>query len=47
MQLLDTTAVGVRREKMHKLDDHIACAAAGLTGEHSCPFLFARNGKRA
>ena len=32
MQLLDTNAVGVRREKMYKLDDHICCAVAGLTG---------------
>jgi hypothetical protein len=31
-QLLDTHAVGVRREKMYKLDDHIACAVAGITG---------------
>lgn len=31
-QLLDTAAVGVRREKMYKLDDHIACAVAGITG---------------
>ena len=32
MQLLDTKAVGVRREKMYKLDDHVACAVAGMTG---------------
>jgi hypothetical protein len=31
-QLLDTHAVGVRREKMYKLDEHIACAVAGMTG---------------
>lgn len=31
-QLLDTNAVGVRREKMYKLDDHVCCAVAGLTG---------------
>ena len=31
-QLLDTNAVGVRREKMYKLDDHVACAVAGITG---------------
>ena len=31
-KLLDTKAVGVRREKMYKLDDHIACAVAGMTG---------------
>ena len=34
LQLLDTAAVGVRREKMYKLDDHIACAVAGLTGAY-------------
>ena len=33
MQLLDTKAVGVKREKMYKLDDHVACAVAGMTGE--------------
>lgn len=38
VQLLDTAAVGVRREKMYKLDDHIACAVAGLTGE-SCSVM--------
>lgn len=32
LQLLDTKAVGVRREKMYKLDDHIACVVAGITG---------------
>lgn len=32
LQLLDTNAVGVRKEKMYKLDDHIACAVAGITG---------------
>lgn len=32
MQLLDTNAVGVRREKMYKLDGHVACAVAGITG---------------
>jgi hypothetical protein len=32
VQLLDTKAVGVRREKMYKLDDHLACAVAGITG---------------
>ena len=31
-KLLDTGAVGVRREKMYKLDDHVACAVAGITG---------------
>ena len=24
--------MGVRREKMYKLDDHVACAVAGITG---------------
>lgn len=32
-KLLDTAAVGVRREKLYKLDDHIACAVAGLTAD--------------
>lgn len=32
-QLLDTHAVGVRREKMYKLDDHVACAVAGITAD--------------
>lgn len=32
-KLLDTNAVGVKREKMYKLDDHIACAVAGLTAD--------------
>ena len=32
-QLLDTKAVGVRREKMYKIDDHIACAVAGITSD--------------
>jgi len=32
-KLLDTHAVGVRREKMYKLDDHVCCAVAGITGE--------------
>jgi hypothetical protein len=31
-KLLDTHAVGVRREKMYKLDDHVCCAVAGITG---------------
>lgn len=31
-QLLDTKAVGVRREKMYRIDDNIACAVAGITG---------------
>mmetsp|Transcript_15862 Transcript_15862/g.44360 ORF Transcript_15862/g.44360 Transcript_15862/m.44360 type:complete len:254 (-) Transcript_15862:138-899(-) len=32
-KLLDTNAVGVRREKMYKLDDHIACVVAGITAD--------------
>jgi 20S proteasome subunit alpha 3 len=32
LQLLDTHAVGVRREKMYQLDSHIACSVAGITG---------------
>ncbi|CAD7696538.1 unnamed protein product [Ostreobium quekettii] len=32
-KLLDTGAVGVKREKMYKLDDHIACAVAGITAD--------------
>lgn len=32
-KLLDTNAVGVRREKMYKLDGHVACAVAGITAD--------------
>lgn len=32
-KLLDTTAVGVRREKMYALDDHVTCAVAGITSD--------------
>lgn len=32
-KLLDTKAVGVRREKMYRLDDHLACAVAGITAD--------------
>ncbi|KXZ47262.1 hypothetical protein GPECTOR_36g115 [Gonium pectorale] len=32
-KLLDTHAVGVRREKMYRIDDHIACAVAGITSD--------------
>eukprot|EP00891_Asterochloris_glomerata_P006025 jgi/Astpho2/6025/Aster-03982 len=32
-KLLDTSAVGVRREKMYKLDDHVACTVAGITAD--------------
>lgn len=32
-KLLDTSAVGVRREKMYKLDGHVACAVAGITAD--------------
>ena len=37
-QLLDTHAVGVRREKMYKLDEHVSCAVAGLTGMGSSDY---------
>lgn len=30
LQLLDSQAVGVRREKMYRLDDHIACAVGAM-----------------
>ena len=33
LQLLDTQAVGVKREKMYRIDDHIACAVAGITAD--------------
>lgn len=33
VQLLDTRAVGVRREKMYKIDDHVACTVAGITSD--------------
>lgn len=32
-KLLDTQAVGVKQEKMYRLDDHIACAVAGITAD--------------
>lgn len=32
-KLLDTHAVGVRREKMYQLDNHIACAVAGISAD--------------
>jgi len=32
-KLLDSKAVGVRKEKMYKLDDHIACSVAGITAD--------------
>jgi 20S proteasome subunit alpha 3 len=32
-KLLDTSAVGVKREKMYRLDDHVACAVAGITAD--------------
>jgi hypothetical protein len=35
LQLLDTNAVGVKREKMYRIDQHMACAVAGLTGASS------------
>ncbi len=37
LQLLDTKAVGVRREKMYKLDEHVACSVAGITGALNGP----------
>lgn len=45
-QLLDTNAVGVRREKMYQLDDHVACAVAGITGETIAPQLESRSAPR-
>lgn len=33
IQLLDTHAVGVRREKMYQLDAHVAAAVAGITAD--------------
>lgn len=32
-KLLDTSAVGVKREKMYRLDEHVACAVAGITAD--------------
>jgi len=32
-KLLDAKAVGVKREKMYLLDDHVACAVAGITSD--------------
>ena len=32
-KLLDTGAVGCKREKMYKIDDHVAVAVAGLTAD--------------
>lgn len=32
-KLLDTTAVGVKREKLYRIDDHIACVVAGITAD--------------
>lgn len=32
-KLLDTHAVGVRREKMYRLDDHVAAVVAGITAD--------------
>ncbi|PNH07891.1 Proteasome subunit alpha type-4 [Tetrabaena socialis] len=32
-KLLDTHAVGVRREKMYRIDNHIACSVAGITAD--------------
>lgn len=50
MQLLDTDAVGVKREKMYRIDQHLACAVAGLTGApptNLVPLLTAQLGSRA
>lgn len=44
-KLLDTHAVGVRREKMYKLDDHVCCAVAGITGA-SMGLAQAHSGKK-
>lgn len=33
LQLLDTSAVGVKREKLYQLDEHLACAVAGITAD--------------
>ena len=46
LQLLDTSAVGVRREKMYKLDDHVACAVAGITGDPLCSSSIWRSGNQ-
>lgn len=32
-KLLDSHSVGVRWEKMYKIDDHVACAIAGMTAD--------------
>jgi len=32
-KLLDSKAVGVKREKMYQLDGHIACSVAGITSD--------------
>ncbi len=41
-QLLDTHAVGVRREKMYKIDNHIAAAVAGITADANILVNFSR-----
>lgn len=33
VQLLDTNAAGVKLEKLYRLDDHVACAVAGITAD--------------
>lgn len=33
LQLLDSKAVGVKREKMYQFDNHIACSVAGITSD--------------
>lgn len=41
-KLLDTHAVGVRREKMYRLDDHVAAAVAGITADANILVNFCR-----
>ena len=36
-KLLDTGAVGCKREKMYKIDSHLAVAVAGLTADANIP----------
>jgi hypothetical protein len=47
LQLLDTKAVGVRREKMYKLDEHVACSVAGITGALTGPTVLEAGGAAA
>merc|ERR1719158_195668 len=41
-KLLDSHSVGVRWEKMYKIDDHIACAVAGITADANILINYAR-----